>query len=141
MNGCNGYRAHYAVSEEMGEEFNRRLVNSVVPLLIQAAHLYEDKFDKLFCETSLRGPHTKLWFSTEVSDKSADSWLINLSEDIIFPRWVDYWRDCYKPWKGLLAPIPESPEVLLNGSFVNDQGEYFDQKPGRSYDLYEHGWT
>lgn len=45
------------------------------------------------------------------------------------------------PRKGLLAPMPSMPAVLLNGTFVNDAGCVYDQKPDRSELIFNSGWT
>ena len=39
MNGATGYRAHYSVSVESGETFNRQLVEVVAPIIVRAEHL------------------------------------------------------------------------------------------------------
>ncbi len=46
-----------------------------------------------------------------------------------------------KPRKGLLAPIPESLSVLLNGTFVDEAGTPYEQKPHRSKQICDSGWT
>jgi hypothetical protein len=141
MNGCTGYRAHYAASPNAGERFNRQLVDSVVPTLVAAVHLYQDKVDQRLFKMSLRGPYSKLWFTKDVSDKSVEQELLTLKEVIQFPRWVEHWKSRSEPRKGLLAPLPEAPAVLLNGSFIKENGDCYEQKPERSRELFECGWT
>ena len=47
-----------------------------------------------------------------------------------------------RPHKGLLAPEPENTVILLNGAFIGLQStDDYEQKPGRSKELYETGWT
>ncbi|CAH2900044.1 MAG: hypothetical protein PCALPYG88_7111 [uncultured Paraburkholderia sp.] len=59
MNGATGYRAHYLISVDAGEWFNRKLVDAVAPLIIDAEELYKDKFDRQFCTSSLLGLFSK----------------------------------------------------------------------------------
>lgn len=141
MNGRTGYRAHYAASIEAGEAFNRVLVESVATRIIAASALYEDKFSVDLCRKSLLGPFSKFWFTKQLTDPSAQEQLLRCPETIRFPRWQEYWRSKPKPRKGLLAPKPEHVAVLLNGSFVNKAGSYYEQKPGRSAELFACGWT
>jgi hypothetical protein len=141
MNGRTGYRAHYAASIKEGEAFNRLLVEAVAPRIIAASALYEDKFSTELCRASLLGPYSKFWFTKQLTDPSAQALLLRCPEVIRFPRWQEYWRSRPKPRKGLLAPMPEQIAVLLNGSFVNESGVYYEQKPGRSAELFACGWT
>jgi hypothetical protein len=141
MNGTTGYRAHYSVSIAHGEGFNRCLVDRVAPIIVAADHLYKDRFGKDLCQRSLLGAFSKFWFPKELTDPSAQEQLLRCDEEIRLPRWMDYWKSYPPPRKGLLAPIPCEPSVLLNGSFVNDAGEVYEQKHGRSEQLFESGWT
>jgi hypothetical protein len=141
MNGATGYRAHYSVGVECGESFNRCLVEAVAPIVMRADHLYKDKFDCFLCRSSLFGPFSKFWFTKELTDPSAQDQLLKFKEEIGEPRWLAYWRGRAKPWKGLLVPVLDNPAVLLNGSFVNGAGEAYEQKPGRSKQLFDSGWT
>jgi hypothetical protein len=141
VNGPTGYRAHYSVGIESGESFNRRLVEAIAPIIARSEHLYSDKFDRLFCQRSLLGRFSKFWFPKEITDPNAKSHLQQLEEELRVVRWGTYWQQHPKPRKGLLAPIPESGVVLLNGTFVNDTGEEYEQKPGRPKQIFESGWT
>jgi hypothetical protein len=140
MNGSTGYHAHYYVSVMCGEMFNRHLVNAVAPLVVENESLYSDKFARDFCERSLLGRFSKFWFPKEITDPSAQMALLELDEVLSVPRWGHYWRTRPKPWKGLLAPIPENSAVLLNGTFIDTAGDY-EQKPGRSKQIFDSGWT
>ena len=140
MNGPTGYRAHYSVSIEAGEQFNRRLVDAVAPLVIEAEDLYKEKFDRLFCSRSLLGRFSKLWYPRRLTDPSAEAYLPK-PEVITHTKWAEYWRTKPEPHKGLLAPISEPPSILLNGTFVNDAGEEYEQKCHRSQQLFDYGWT
>lgn len=142
MNGATGYRAHYAAGIDTGEEFNQSLIGAVAPILLEATRLYEDRFSRHFLGQSLMGPYSKFWFPSELSDPSAQDHLLSIREEIRWPRWVEYWQSKNRPRKGLLAPIiREEPSVLLNGTFIDEKGSAFDQKPGRSKELFEQGWT
>jgi hypothetical protein len=141
MNGPMGYRAHYAMSIEAGETFNRELLSGVVPGLVKAEELYRDLFTPAHCADSLRGPFSKLWFPKQFTDPSVPFSYARWPEVISIPSWCAYWRKRPKPWKGLLAPIPEEPAVLLNGTFVARGADPYEQKPFRSRQLYDLGWT
>lgn len=140
MNGPTGYRAHYSISVEAGEKFNRKLVEAVAPLVIAAEDLYKSLFDSQFCSRSLLGTFSKFWYPKQLTDPSAEAYL-STEAKLRHLRWVDYWRMKPEPPKGLLAPISEPPSILLNGTFVNDDGQAYEQKPGRSQQLFESGWT
>ena len=141
MNGRTGYRAHYSVSVAAGERFNRVLVEQLAPIIVRATQRYRDKFSTELCAASLLGPHSKFWFTRQLTDPSAQAQLLQQPEVIRVPRWSEYWRTRPQPRKGLLAPTPEPCAVLLNGSFVNVAGRYYEQKPGRSKELFKCGWT
>lgn len=122
MNGASGYRAHYSVSVEAGEEFNRCLVDAVAPIIVSSEQLYGDRFDQAFCRRSLLGTYSKFWFPKELTDPSAQAQLLKFNEELLVSRWVEYWSAMSKPRKGLLAPVPEGMAVLLNGTFVDEAG-------------------
>lgn len=141
MNGAAGYRAHYSVSVDAGEEFNRRLVDAVAPIIANSELLYRDKFDQLLCRRSLLGPFSKFWYPKDLTDPCAQARLLLLNEELRISRWVEYWSAMATPRTGILAPIPESLSVLLNGSFVDEAGATYEQKPGRSKQIFDTGWT
>lgn len=141
MNGATGYRAHYSAGIDVGEAFNRTLVEAIAPIIVSADHLYTDRFDTVLCQRSLLGPYSKFWFTKELTDPSAQVQLLTFPEELRVSRWVSYWRECGKPRKGLLAPVPEFSAVLLNGSFVDPDGRFYEQKPDRSKAIFDHGWT
>lgn len=141
MNGQTGYRAHYAAGVDIGEDFNRQLVADIVSIFIESEQLYGDRFSRALCASSLLGPFTKLWYSKQLTDPAANDYLSALPEVIQVTRWKQYWRLRDRPHKGLLAPLLEDTSVLLNGSFVNQVGDVYEQKPGRSKQLFDSGWT
>jgi hypothetical protein len=141
MNGASGYRAHYASRIDQGGAYNRLLVDVVAPLVIDASHLYCGKFDQEYCTRSLLGSYSKFWYTNEISDKSAEPRLLQFQEELVVPAWVNYWKGKSAPRKGLLAPMPEEPGVLLNGTFIDTAGQEYEQKPFRSRELHESDWT
>jgi hypothetical protein len=141
MNGESGYRARYAAGVDLGEDFNRLLVSTVAPLMVAAEHLYADKFDRNYCRRSLLGTFSKFWYSKNLTDPSAQNQLLEYAEELLVPHWKAFWSNRQPPRKGLLAPMPENPTVLLNGTFVDEAGAEFEQKPGRSLELHQQGWT
>ncbi|WP_126452353.1 hypothetical protein [Sulfuriflexus mobilis] len=142
FNGKGGYRAQYYLWIENGESFNRALVEAVAPLIINAEQLYNDKFARELCEKSLLGKYSKFWFSKDITDPSAEEYLNRMKEGITVKRWLEYWKNKQQPRKGILLINPESKVILLNGTFVNmNTDEECEQKPFRSKELYEKGWT
>ena len=123
MNGPTGYRAHYAASVEDGEKFNRALVEAIAPLVIETEGLYAGFFSRAFCNASLMGRFTKVWFPKHLTDPSAQVELLQLEAAITHPAWVAHWHSLPRPHKGLLAPMPEPPAILLNGTFVDAVGD------------------
>ena len=141
MNGRTGYRAHYSAGVDVGEDFNRCLIEAVAPIVVNAESLYADRFDRTFCERSLLGDFSKLWYPKRLTDLGSLSYMVKSKEELRIPRWLEYWHARSKPRKGLLAPLPEVPSILFNGTFVNELGDAYEQKPGRSIQLFETGWT
>jgi hypothetical protein len=141
MNGNTGYRAHYAGGVGLGEKFNRTLVEAIAPLFIEAQNLYGSLFSPEFCRLSLLGQFSKFWYPKELTDPSAQAQLLRLKAEIRHAPWVQYWKVLPKPHKGLLAPVSERASVLLNGTFLSDEGRTYEQKPGRSAQLFQSGWT
>jgi hypothetical protein len=141
MNGPTGYRAHYSICAEAGERFNRQLVEAIAPLVIEAEHLYRSRFCRRFCTRSLLGQFSKFWYPKQLTDPSSQADLLAFNEVLRLPRWLNYWRTRPKPHKGLLAPISEASSILLNGTFVSDDGKVYLQKAGRSQQIFESGWT
>ena len=141
MNGHTGYRAHYAADIGGGERFNHQLVAGIVSTFIESQQLHEIDFLARSALT-LSSVHLPR-FGTQSSSpiRAANDYLSTLPEAIQLPRWKQYWHFKDGPHKGLLAPILEGTSVLLNGSFVNQAGEAYEQKPGRSQQLFDSGWT
>lgn len=137
MNGPTGYRAHYARGIAAGDDFNRKLVEAIAPLFIQSEQLCQ--FDRYLCQRSLLGYFSKIWFSRDITDRNYEHRLLELEEVLVVPQWQAYWKQFPKPRKGLLAP--ESSSIVFNGTFVSDDGIVYEQKPGRSKELFESGWT
>jgi hypothetical protein len=137
MNGPTGYRAHYAKDIATGEDFNRKLIEAISPLFIKSQELCQ--FDHRLCQCSLLGCFSKIWFSKDITDPNYEHHFLELPEVLVVPRWQTYWKQFPKPWKGLLAP--ESASIVLNGTFVNNEGIVYEQKPDRSKELFESGWT
>jgi hypothetical protein len=138
MNSRCGYRAHYYVSVATGEALNRKLVELIAPLFVAEPDLFQDKYRPGFFERSLLGRYSKLWFPKKLTDPAASTVLARGGEKITIGRWKEYWRARPKPWKGLFAPRTDS--LLLNGTFVDLHSDY-EQKPGRSAELYASGWV
>lgn len=113
----------------------------MVPLIVEAEDLYTSRFSRMFCTRSLLGPFSKFWYPKELTDLSVHTGFLRFKEVLRHPQWRNYWHALPKPHKGLLAPFPMNTSVLLNGTFVNDDGNVYEQRPGRSQQLFEAGWT
>ncbi|MEJ1962943.1 MAG: hypothetical protein WDO56_15900 [Gammaproteobacteria bacterium] len=141
MNGRTGYRAQYYASESTGEAYNASAVQAIAPMLIDSGR-YAEGMDAELCERSLRGVHSKLWFSKAITDPVNASSLAELPLAITPKRWFDYWDRLPPPHKGLLAP--RSPSVLLlNGTFVrrHDWQSWKNTDLNRSRELHNSGWV
>lgn len=142
LNGRTGYRAQYFDSVEAGQEFNRLASDAIAVTILQNEQLFADGVDKALCERSLYGMYTKLWFPKDVTSPNYSDHLLLLSETIRVDRWVQCWRPKPRPRKGLLAPKPAETSVLLSGTFICPADwSNWDQKPGRSLEIFETGWT
>lgn len=137
-----GYRAQYFFGEAEGRAYNRLACAIVAEILLENPALFTEGVTHELCARSLNGPHTKLWFSREITSPDYAERLAKLPELIIADRWVRHWRAKPVPRKGLLVPVPERPAMRLNGTFVRP-GDWcvWDQKPERSRELFETGWT
>jgi len=140
MNSANGYRAHYAVSIEAGEAFNRRLLQSIGPMIIFSENIYKAHLDRYQCNSSLLGASSYIWYPKELSGRLAKRRLQRCDEELRVSRWADHWKDVAAPRKGLLAPIPESAVNQIYGTFINHMCDPYDQEPDRARVLHETGW-
>lgn len=141
FNSRTGYRAQYYHSEATGEAYNKIIVDRIAPLLI-ASKLHAKDVTYEFCEKSLYGPYTKLWFPKEVTSPSYEQHLLLLPEAIKAKRWYDFWAEKNVPRKGLLAPKPQTSSILLNGTFMRfHDWQAWNQKPNRSTEIHLQGWT
>ncbi len=86
MNGPMGYRAHYALSIEAGEAFNRELVSGVVPQLVKAEHLYCDLFSVAHCADSSSWAIFKALVPEAIHRSECSLRLRNWPEVILFLR-------------------------------------------------------
>lgn len=142
FNGPGGYRAQYAIGERTGEAFNQSILLAITPILASLPPTYLQGMDRAFCERSLAGSHTKVWFPKEITSVEYQEELESLQEVICWSPWLQWWAGKEVPRKGLLAPQPERTAILLNGTFVGGANDTeWDQKPYRSSDLHARGWT
>lgn len=142
FNSRTGYKAHYYRSVHAGEAFNDRAVAIVVGHILEHPELMCDGVTQDLLEASLRGAHTKIWFPKFVTSPDYNEVLLTLPEEIRAQRWVAYWQTRPRPHKGLLVPSPDAPGILLNGTFVRmSDGKVWNQKPDRSADISDRGWT
>lgn len=141
FHGPTGYRARYAQSIEVGEQFNAYVITGVGDILLPQADRHPTDLSSDTVTASLRGDHSKIWFPKQMTDLSS-RWWDDAEPTIKWPRWVQYWSREPKPHKGLLAFVPEEPAILINGTFIHKKThEVWNQKPDRSRQIHETGWT
>ncbi len=141
MNSANGYRAHYSVSIEAGEEFNRRLLQSIGPMIIFSENIYKASLDRYQCNSSLLGAYSYFWYPKELNGFRAKRKLQCCEEELQVPRWAEHWKNTAGPRKGLIAPVPENTVLQIYGTFINHMCDPYDQEPDRARTLHETGWT
>ncbi len=142
FHGPSGYRAQYANSIETGERFNAAVVSAIGDMLLPHEDRYPSGRNADLVAASLRGGHSKVWFPKEMTDPAASSWWHGATSPINWPRWLEYWSQRPEPHKGLFAYTPLEPAILINGTFLHPAThEVWNQKPERSRQLYETGWT
>jgi hypothetical protein len=142
FNGRSGYRAQHYASPQNGEAFNRLLLETIAPSLLEISR---KEFTPEFFRQSLLGAYTKFCFPKTLTDQANNPFLARLRESIAVPKWRKYWEPKAPPRKGLLAPL-QDPEgecsILINGTFIDPKtGDEWEQKPFRSQQLHDEGWT
>jgi len=143
FNSERGYRGSYYTSPELGEHFNRVLIDALAPRLLQFARIEElevEAFDR-----SLRGVSAKAWLA-EYRDhplcancKGEWSAPKNRNPDIINGRWDA--ADSPLALFGRQAPALSQLRVM--GAFVSVDGREFvpAHKRRRHEDLHLFGWS
>lgn len=140
INGRMGYRAQYYLSVDDGRRFNRRLVNSLTPLILTALENGRcgPPVECSRAENSLKAPHSKVWV--------AGDWAAFIHEpELLKPaRWVKYWGCTEHKPIGLSAPLPCKPKLELKGTFICEKtGEPWlpSFKKDRDQEIHCSGWT
>lgn len=135
FNGLAGYRAHYYRSKAAGEAANRRVINAMHDLLLDAAEMANFKYTKkgkpltrspVEIDYSLGLPSAKIWPS-ECKDLNPELYRIIYDPDlppiqINADRWLEFARKGIGNAEiGVCAP--EIRFLEIKGAFVNETGE------------------
>lgn len=110
FNGPNGYRAHYYAAEARGTQFNRTIIDALVPY-VEASHQYTgldvslDIFRKSILE---RWSKIWVWNDTQVFSTSE-------SAELRPKRWFE---SCSLESMSLRAPLPFNPAIDLKGTWL-----------------------
>jgi hypothetical protein len=137
FNGRSGYRAHYYASSAKGAAFNRSIVDSLIPAVLEACRcsMLEPKADVI--KRSLSGRYSKIWV---VGDGEA----FLASPAALKPeRWAAYWHEKEKAF-GLRLPCPAAPQLDLKGTFVElETGNEWvaEEKRDRDEEIFKKGWA
>jgi hypothetical protein len=139
FNGRTGYRAQYYLAPDLGEAYNREVLDRLEPIVrcvcVQAiTRLVPEIADR----ESLRAPGAKVWFR-ERRDH-------HLGDRLIRPaRWVAYWEARPNEVPMGLIPAPrEFPWLQVKGGWVHASNGYppaGTMKPDRAISLHNSGWT
>jgi hypothetical protein len=132
FNAPAGYRGQFAKSETEGEAANRKIIETLLPRLLEVAARHATA-TRQFVTTSLQGKQAKIWIDeTEVDDELTDP-----NPSIDYPDWEFNDRD----GQGLRAPRGTKMEV--KGGWVGPTGEEVINlgKNNRSGNIYRTGYS
>ncbi len=142
FHGPSGYRAEYAKSVQAGERFNIAVVTEICQVIRTNGNRYVGNRSSEIVAASLRGPYSKVWLPKGMTDPAESGWDNSEISSIRWSPWVNHWSGKAAPHKGILAYTPARPEILLNGTFVHELTvQPWNQKPSRSREIHETGWT
>jgi hypothetical protein len=131
FNGRSGYRAQYYLSVHEGENFNRSLVDTLIPAIRKAYEIKPlENATWLAVEASLKGRYSK------IGVKNGNAY--EREKTLVTPRWKD------SEWGSrLLATFP--PQVDVLGTFVqlnNFSDDWIDDcKKDRPCDMHKKGFS
>lgn len=145
-----GYRGQYYMSPLLGVEINRLLIRKITEKLIQNVKLrYADlKTTDEELNTSLSAKSPKIWVDEDHCDFG-----LNLVEEIINPRWLQYAKEAYPLVKnnpdkfkkraiwGLRAP--EGTILDVKGGWIDSYGNEHvpKSKEHRAEDICNYGFS
>ena len=126
FNGRSGYRAQYCLSVKEGRQYNRALVDALVPALRYAhANLSDPRLRWCDVEQSLTGSYSKIWIADDQEHFQ------NAPAALHVPGWMGW---------GLRVPLPSSPKLDVKGTFIRPGSrDEFTTKPYRDRDLHRVG--
>ena len=132
FNAPAGYRGQFAKSEKEGEAANRKVIETLLPRLLEVAEK-QPAASREFVIASLQGKQAKIW----IDETEADDGLADPSPSINYPDWEFNDRD----GQGLRAPRGTRLEV--KGGWVGPRGEEVinQSKDNRSSNIYRTGYS
>lgn len=138
FNGRSGYRANYYLSPQQGAAFNRAMVTSITPAILEACTTAGfDPEDVEFTRLSLHGQYSKIWI---VGDGQA---FLASPAALIPERWASYWQGKDSSL-GLRLPLPSIPQLDVKGTFIHPATKdawVYEAKLHRDDDIHRTGWT
>ena len=136
FHGCSGYRAQYYSGIDYGENYNKRTIRKLFPILakLEAEHPHLS----LISNSLLQSDSKITWYN------SNDGLLYHGREDILKPLlWVNYWQG--QPSNtipmGYKDFMLDNCRLFVKGAFVNQHGDMHITKPNRAIELHQSGWT
>jgi hypothetical protein len=111
FNGRSGYRANYYASAAQGAAFNRRIVDTLTPAVLDACQTKIFRNEQDAIRRSLSGQYSKIWV---VGDGCA---FLGAPAALRPARWADYWQRIDSAL-GLRLPCPPPPQLDLKGTFI-----------------------
>lgn len=139
FNGRTGYRAQYYLGPDVGEAYNRKVLDRLEPIVRCVCVKTTTRLVPAVADReSLRAPGAKVWFRERRDHYLGDS--------LIRPaRWVEHWEARSKEFPMGLIPAPrEFPWVEVKGGWVHASDGYppaGTMKPDRAISLHNSGWT
>jgi hypothetical protein len=137
FNGPTGYRAQYYLGVEAGRDFNRSLVNGLIPALRANHAAQRFAVDWRWIEQSLSGELSKVWVAGDACPfRSAEP------GEFRPRRWAER-HAADSNALALRAPLPPRPAIDVKGTWVLPTGDVWvsDEKRDRHQMLTDNGFV
>jgi hypothetical protein len=139
FNSASGYRGQYFESPNQGNNANRRLLDTLSPLLVNWALANNQPIDLD-------------WLNTSLSQNSSKAWLVEYYA-LNCQECDNEWTSSYKPelmienqrWNKSSngAQAPQFSKIRIFGGFINHQKDEWvaDHKKCRATHIWQNGWS